>query len=165
MASHFFSVVTHVPSPHTFLERQNQLPPQARGGTQHRHDPHRNSNSNPQPGGHSCEDCAQYLLDDDIRGEKEGDDNRGYQEHIGPARLRGRRHELGIIEAEEEADGEEGEEAAVEGLSYQDYQGAVSCRKKSRKMIVCTFPFLQLTISTDDCCGDDDLYQYYPEVD
>ena len=122
--SSFISV--YFPPPDTFLERQYQLLPQAGATAECRHYPHRQPDSNPQPGRNNCEDCAQDLLDDDIGGEKECDDDGGYQEHIGPARLWGRRHELGIIEAEEEADGEEWKEAAVEGLSYQDYQGAVS---------------------------------------
>ena len=74
---HIFSVAAPSPFPQTVLERQDQLPAQTSDGTQHRHDPHGNPKGNPQPCRHNSDDCAQDLLDDDIAGKKQGNDDGG----------------------------------------------------------------------------------------
>ena len=63
---------------------------------------------------------AKDLLEDHVAGEEESEADRDHEEDVGPGLLRGGGHELGVIEAEEEADGKEWEEAAVEDLSNQD---------------------------------------------
>ena len=68
---------------------------------------------------------AKDLLEDHVAGEEEGEADGDHEEDIGPTLLGGGGHELGVVEAEEEADGKEGEEAAVEDLSNQDDQAAV----------------------------------------
>ena len=68
---------------------------------------------------------AKDFLEDHIAGEEEGEADRDHKEDVGPGLLGGGGHELGVVEAEEEADGEEGEEAAVEHLSNQDDQAAI----------------------------------------
>ena len=47
-----------------------------------------------------------------------------------PPFLRAPPHELLVVDAEEEADGEEGEEAAVEHLGHEDHHEAVNWGKK-----------------------------------
>ena len=47
--------------------------------------------------------------------------------------LRAPAHELLVVDAEEEADGEEGEEAAVEHLGHQDHHQAVNWVKEDIK--------------------------------
>ena len=63
---------------------------------------------------------AKDLLEDHVAGEEEGEADGDHEEDVGPTLLGGGGHELGVVEAEEEADGKEGEEAAIEDLSNQD---------------------------------------------
>jgi len=48
---------------------------------------------------------AKNLLEDHVAGEEESEADRDHEEDVGPGLLRGGGHELGVIEAEEEADG------------------------------------------------------------
>ena len=54
----------------------------------------------------SRHEMAEHLLDEDVRGEEQSDGDREEEENVGPALLRGGRHKLGVIETEEETDGE-----------------------------------------------------------
>ena len=65
----------------------------------------------------AVQQVAEQLLDEDVAGEEEGEADTDDEEDVGPALLGGGAHELGVVEAEQETDGEEGEEAAVEDLS------------------------------------------------
>ena len=49
---------------------------------------------------------SEQLLDEDVRGEKQSDGDREEEENVGPALLWGGRHELGVVETEEQTDGE-----------------------------------------------------------
>ena len=63
---------------------------------------------------------AKDLLEDHVAGEEEGEADRDHKEDVSPGLLRGGGHELGVVETEQEADGKEGKEAAVEDLSNQN---------------------------------------------
>ena len=63
---------------------------------------------------------AEDLLEDDVAGEEEGESDGDDKEDVCPGLLGGGGHELGVVETEQEADGKEGEEAAVEDLSNQN---------------------------------------------
>ena len=73
--------------------------------------------------------CKPHLLYDDIAGQKKGDCDSNDEENIVPALLGASPHELLVVDAEEEADGEEGEKAAVEHLSHEDHHEAVNWGK------------------------------------
>ena len=49
---------------------------------------------------------SEYLLDEDVGGEKESDGDREEEEDVCPLLLRGGGHELGVVETEKETDGE-----------------------------------------------------------
>ena len=55
---------------------------------------------------YSRHEMSEHLLDEDVRGEEQSDGDREEEENVGPALLRGGRHKLGVIETEEETDGE-----------------------------------------------------------
>ena len=74
--------------------------------------------------------CKPHLLYDDIAGQKQGDCDSNDEENIVPALLGASPHELLVVDAEEETDGEEGEEAAVEHLGNLDDPGSVSCKQE-----------------------------------
>ena len=67
-----------------------------------------------------------YLLDKDITGQEDGEGNADDKEGVAPSLLRSRAHELVIVDTEEEADREDGEEAAIEDLGHQDDQNTVN---------------------------------------
>ena len=67
-----------------------------------------------------------YLLIEDIAGQEDGEGDADDKEDIAPSLLRSRAHELVIIDTEEEADREYGEEAAIEHLGHQDDQNTVN---------------------------------------
>ena len=64
--------------------------------------------------------CKAHLLNNDIAGKEERNCDSNDEEDVVPAFLGVPPHELLVVDAEEEADGEEGEEAAVEYLSHKD---------------------------------------------
>ena len=74
--------------------------------------------------------CKTHLLYDDIAGQKERDCDPDDEENIVPPFLWAPPHELLVVDAEEEADGEEGEEAAVEHLGHEDHHEAINWEKK-----------------------------------
>ena len=67
-----------------------------------------------------------HLLYDDIARQEESYCHSDDEEYIVPPFLGAPPHELLVVDAEEEADGEEGEEAAVEHLSHEDHHEAVN---------------------------------------
>ena len=75
------------------------------------------------------EQVAEDLLEDHVACEEEGEADRDHKEDVGPRLLGGGGHELGVVETEEEADGEEGQQAAVEDLSNQDDLDARSWKR------------------------------------
>ena len=77
------------------------------------------------------EQVAEDLLEDHVACEEEGEADRDHKEDVGPRLLGGGGHELGVVETEEEADGEEGQQAAVEDLSNQDDLDARSWKRRS----------------------------------
>ena len=78
-----------------------------------------------------------HLLHDNVAGEQEGDRDADHKEDVVPALLRAPgkdgnvdmefshglspAHELLVVDAEEETDGEEWKQAPVEHLRHQDY--------------------------------------------
>ena len=66
------------------------------------------------------------LEDDDIAGEEESYCDPDDEEHVVPPLLGAPAHELLVVDAEEEADGEEGEKAAVEYLGHKDHHEAIN---------------------------------------
>ena len=89
---------------------------------------------------------AEDLLEDHVACEEEGEADRDHKEDVGPRLLGGGGHELGVVETEEEADGEEGEQAAVEDLSNQNNQAAVRCKNILKTMMrFCVLPFAAMT--------------------
>ena len=72
-----------------------------------------------------CQQTSKHFLDDDVGGEKQCDKDGDEQSEVGPAGLRPARHELTVVQTEEEAGGEEGEEATVEHLGDQDDESSV----------------------------------------
>ena len=80
-----------------------------------------NTSRNAELGGDSRHEMSEQLLDEDVRGEEQSDGDREEEEHVGPALLWRGRHELGVIETEEQTDGEYWQQAPVKHLSNQDY--------------------------------------------
>ena len=66
---------------------------------------------------------------DDVAGKKEGDSDSNDQENVVPALLGAATHELLVVDAEQQADGEEGEQAAVEDLGNQNYHQTVNWKE------------------------------------
>ena len=58
---------------------------------------------------HHADQRPDYFLDENVGGEEEGDPNGDYESHVRPAGLGGGGHEGLVVDAHEEADGEEGE--------------------------------------------------------
>ena len=87
--------------------------------------------------------CKTHLLYDDIAGQKERDCDPDDEENIVPPLLGAPAHELLVVDAEEEADGEEGEEAAVEHLGHEDHHEAVNW--KGRKVQIEVFSTITAT--------------------
>ena len=73
--------------------------------------------------------CKAHLLNNDIAGKEERNCDSNDEEDVVPAFLGVPPHELLVVDAEEEADGEEGEEAAVEHLRHEDHHEAVDWGK------------------------------------
>ena len=63
-----------------------------------------------------------YLLNKDIPSQEDGEGDTDHQQDVAPPLLRSRTHELLIIDADEKADREDGEETTIEHLSHQDHQ-------------------------------------------
>ena len=83
----------------------------------------------PQPDvdtGRAGEEADEHLLDDDVAGQEHGDHHAHHHQDVGPHWLRSGPHELRVVDTDEQQAGEEGKEATVEDLSYQDDQGTVS---------------------------------------
>lgn len=57
------------------------------------------------------------FLNDNIGCQEDGDGDRDEEEDVGPALLRGAAHELGVIQASQQADGKKRKQTAVENLS------------------------------------------------
>ena len=57
---------------------------------------------------------------DDVAGEEEGDGDTDDEEDVVPALLGAAPHELLVVDAEEQTDGEEREETSVEDLGDQN---------------------------------------------
>ena len=76
--------------------------------------------------GRTGEEAGEDLLDDGVAGEEHGDHHAHHQQDVGPHWLWSLPHELGVVDADEQQAGQEGKEAAIEDLSYQDDEGAVS---------------------------------------
>ena len=110
-------------------DTSQHLPAQGGGQEKDGHGGQAHTQGEHQPQHHRCPvNEGEDLWEDHIAGEEECDGDRHDEEDVGPSLLGGGAHELGVVEAEEETDGEEGKEAAVEDLSNEDYQAAVRCK-------------------------------------
>ena len=72
------------------------------------------------------EELTDCFLEKYVGGEDEGESDAEEEGEVGEAGLRPGDHQVPVIEAEEEAAGEQWEEAAVEDLSYEDDVGPVN---------------------------------------
>ena len=70
-----------------------------------------------------------HLLYDDVAGEEEGDGDTDDEEDVVPALLGAAAHELLVVDTEEQADGEEREQATVEDLGDQNDHQTVDWKK------------------------------------
>ena len=68
----------------------------------------------------AVEKVAKYLLDHDVGSQKYCDGYGHQQKHIGPPFLRRAAHELRVVQASKETNGEERKQTAVENLSNED---------------------------------------------
>lgn len=84
----------------------------------------------PDPGGrqgqphlepHPRHQTPEQLLQEHVGGQEHGDSDGGEKEAVGGGGLGGGGHELLVVQADQQADGEEREQAAVEHLRYQDH--------------------------------------------
>ena len=90
------------------------------------HSQHRHPGRQPHLHVHPCQQASQNLLQEHVGRQKHGDRHRGEQEAVCHHGLRRPRHELWVVETDEQQDGEEGEQAAVEDLRNQDHVHARS---------------------------------------
>ena len=74
---------------------------------------------------------------DDVAGEEEGDGDADEEEDIVPSLLGAAAHELLVVDAEEQTDGEEGEETAVEDLGDKNDHQTVNWKTKNNMSGVC----------------------------
>jgi len=95
----------------------DEIPAQGRDAAQEGDGDEGDSTSNPKLDVNSIQQVAKHLLNDDIGCEEDGDGDRDEEEDVSPALLRGAAHELGVVQAGQQADGEERKQAAIENLS------------------------------------------------
>ena len=69
-----------------------------------------------------------------VSSEHEGEGDAGHEGQVGEAGLGRGRHELPVIEAEQQAAGEQRQQAAVKHLSDQDDVGPVNCNTTTTQL-------------------------------
>ena len=107
-------------------EGSEQVPAQGSGHQQHRHNDQGQRAGQNQLDVDHLDEAAENLLYNNVGGQEEGDGDGHGEEDVCPALLGVGGHEGLVVDAEQQADGEEGKKAAVEDLCDQDYHGPVS---------------------------------------